>query len=66
MKTRLKEIRLAKGMTQTELADASSVGRVMINLIENEKNVNLTWNTMAALAHALDKKVSDIFFEDDV
>lgn len=59
--SRLKEARLAAGLTQAELAEKASVSRKTINTVENGV---FTPSTIIALslAKALDLKVEDLFW----
>lgn len=59
--SRLKEARLAAGLTQAELADKASVSRKTINTVENGV---FTPSTIIALslARALELKVEDLFW----
>lgn len=59
--SRLKEARLAAGLTQAELAEKASVSRKTINTVENGV---FTPSTIIALslARALDLKVEDLFW----
>ena len=61
MNNKLKEKRLKKKMTQEELSKKSGVPRRIISQLENEIDVNVTKETMLALANALGYKVSSIF-----
>lgn len=57
----VKEIRLAKNISQEELSKASGVSRQTISELESGKVVNTTTSTLAKLADALECKVGDIF-----
>lgn len=59
--SRLKEARLAAGLTQAELAEKASVSRKTINTVENGV---FTPSTIIALslAKALELKVEDLFW----
>lgn len=59
--SRLKEARLAAGLTQAELAEKASVSRKTINTVENGV---FTPSTIIALslAKALNLKVEDLFW----
>lgn len=62
--SRLKEARLAAGLTQAELAERIAVSRKTINTVENGVFVPST--TLALrLARALKMKVEDLFFLED-
>jgi putative transcriptional regulator len=58
---RLKEVRTARGLTQTELAERIGVSRKTINTVENGIFVPSTLLALA-LAQELKVKVEDIFF----
>lgn len=57
---KLKEVREAKGLTQTELASKSNVSRTLINLIENNKATSITTDTLHKLAESLGCNPSDL------
>lgn len=59
--SRLKEARLAAGLTQAELADKASVSRKTINTVENGVFIPSTILALS-LARALDAKVEDLFW----
>lgn len=58
---RLREVRISKGMTQTELARKSGVSRVTIWAIESDDEYSVKTKTLEALATALGVTV-DTFF----
>ena len=61
---KVKEIRVAKKMTQKELAEKSGVSRGTISALENgEAKVALS-KTLVAIACALDVTVDQIFFDE--
>lgn len=64
MKNILKEIREEKGISQEELSKKSSVSRTIISELENDKTDVITNATLEKLANALEKKITDIFFQD--
>lgn len=64
MKNKLKEIREAKNMSQEELARVSTVSRTIISELENGKTEVVTNITLEKLSKALNKKVTDIFFQE--
>lgn len=66
MKNKLKEIREEKGMSQEELAKKSTVSRTIISELENQKTEVITNITLEKLAFALGKKITDIFFIEEV
>ncbi|MBL0967698.1 MAG: helix-turn-helix transcriptional regulator [Brevundimonas sp.] len=59
--SRLKEARLAAGLTQAELAEKASVSRKTINTVENGVFIPSTILALS-LARALDAKVEDLFW----
>lgn len=60
---KIKEVRESKGMSQEELAKKSNVSRTIISGLETGKIKITTTETLIKIANALDKKVSDIFFD---
>ena len=60
---KVKELRLARGMTQEELSRKSGVSRQIISNLENDDITVTSTNTLARIARALDAKVSDIFLD---
>lgn len=62
MENRLKEIREKAGMTQEELAESSGVARATISFLESGKSTNSQAKTLSAIAKALNRSVSDIFY----
>ena len=50
----VKKLRIAKGLTQVDLASLIGVSRAYITRIETEPDVNPTWRTIEAMANALD------------
>lgn len=63
MALRLKELRLAAGLTQVELAARAGIERSQYSKIENEKEPANT-RRLASLAQALGVTVSDLFSDD--
>ena len=63
MQYKIKDIRLEKNMSQDALAKKASVSRATISNLENGKVIVTTTYTLIQIAHALDKKVSDIFLD---
>lgn len=62
----LKQKRVEKGYSQSELAEISKVSRTTIIKIEQGKLKYLQSDTMLKLALALDCDVGDIFFREVV
>lgn len=62
-KPRLKLARVEKGWSQQDLADRVSATRQTIGLIE-KGNYNPTLNLCLKIAHALDKTLDELFWED--
>jgi putative transcriptional regulator len=58
---RLKDIRTARGLTQTDLAALAGVSRKTINTVENSVFVPSTLLALT-LARTLDVKVEELFF----
>ena len=58
---KVKEIRLAKKLSQEELSKASGVSRQTISDLESGRLVNTTIATLTKIADALSCKVTDIF-----
>jgi transcriptional regulator with XRE-family HTH domain len=57
---RVKEIRIQKGLTQTELADKIGKNHPSINKLENGK-VNPSYYFLCEVAEGLDIKVKNLF-----
>ena len=62
MQNKLRHFREEQGMSQVELSEKSRVARTVISRIETNKEVDVKLSTLYALANALEKKVSDVFF----
>lgn len=60
---KVKEMRVAKGMTQEELEEKSGISRQTISAIETGKKTDVKSGTMIALARALEASIDDIFFD---
>lgn len=63
MRYRIKEFRKEKQMSQVELSKASGVSRTIISGLESGAIKTTTTDTVFKIASALDKKVTDIFFD---
>ena len=64
MKNRLKEIREEENISQEELSKKSKVSRTTISELENGKVDVITNITLEKIARALNRKVTDIFFQE--
>lgn len=60
MPFRVKELREAHKMTQTELCEAANISRQTLADLESGKDVNTTVYTLQKLANALNCKVQDL------
>ena len=60
---RIREVREEIGMTQMELSERSGVSRSIINGLESGRTKVTTTETLLKIARAMNKKVSEIFFE---
>lgn len=61
MKNKIKEYRIAQGLTQAELAKKSGVGRTVIVQLENGTRNIVTSKTMISIARGLNSTVEEIF-----
>lgn len=62
---RIREARIAKGMTQEELGKIVGLQKSAIAKYENGRVVNIKRSTIQKLAKALDLKGSDLIIESD-
>lgn len=60
---KIREVREEKNMSQEQLALKSNVSRTIISGLESGKITVTTTETLLKIAKALDRKVSDIFFD---
>lgn len=60
---KIKEIRENMGMSQVQLSEKANVSRAIISGLESGRVTVTTTDTLKKIANALDKKVSEIFFE---
>lgn len=60
---KIKECRKEKNMTQLELARRAHVSRTLISGLESGAIKITTTETLLKIASALDKKVTEIFFD---
>lgn len=63
MEYRVKEIREELGLSQENLAKKSGVSRTIISGLESGTIKETSTKTLSKIADALNKKVSDIFFD---
>lgn len=63
MEYRIKEIREELGVSQENLAKKSGVSRTIISGLESGTIKETSTKTLSKIADALNKKVSDIFFD---
>lgn len=61
---RIKTVRMEKGLTQAQLAEASGVTRQTINLLENGR-YNPTLKLCVAICRRLDRTLDELFWEDE-
>lgn len=66
MQYKIKECREKLGMSQVELSRKANVSRTIISGLESGTITVTTTDTLLKIARALNKNVSDIFFESDV
>ncbi|WP_276906665.1 helix-turn-helix transcriptional regulator [Faecalibaculum rodentium] len=62
MKNCIKDVRNEQGVSQEELAEKSGVSRRILSLLETGAAESTTTKTMQAIAKALGKESSEIFF----
>ena len=65
MGIKIKERRIAAGISQEELAEMSGVSRTTISAIESGKARSTTTKTLQNIAHALGATLDQIFSLDD-
>lgn len=61
---KIRECRKEMKMSQGELSKKSKVSRTIISGLENGTITTTTTDTLLKIAGALNKKVTEIFFED--
>jgi len=66
MQYKIKEYREKLGMSQVELSRKANVSRTIISGLESGTITVTTTDTLLKIARALNKNVSDIFFESNV
>ncbi|MBQ9658931.1 MAG: helix-turn-helix transcriptional regulator [Clostridia bacterium] len=64
MKNKIKETREELGMSQEELSKKSGVSRTTISELETGKTDVITNVTLEKISNALNRKVTEIFFQD--
>lgn len=64
MKNKVEKYRKDKKMSQQDLAEKSNVSRNTISNLERGLVTNVGYKTMKSIAEALEKEVSEIFFEE--
>ena len=60
---KIKQFRKKMGMTQKELSEKSGISRPYISKLENNECIIIKSSTMVAIANALQKPESVIFFK---
>lgn len=63
---KIRELRIQKGMSQSELCEKSGVCRATLWALETNRKSDTTTKTLQRIADALDTTVDAIFFADDV
>ena len=64
MKNRIKEEREIQGISQEELSKKSTISRTIISGLETGKIDTVTNITLEKIADALNKKITEIFFQE--
>lgn len=59
--TRIRELRIAKGLTQEQLADKADINQFHLSKIEREKEVNLTLDLLDKIIHSLGVSYDEFF-----
>lgn len=62
MQNRIKETRIAQGLSQERLAEMAGVSRPTISKLENDEPLDVKVSTIQAIAKALNKTVQYLFF----
>lgn len=63
MKNKIKELRIRDGLTLEYLSFRSNVSVSYLSLLEHGKRKKPSISVMDKIAHALEKPVSDVFFD---
>lgn len=61
IKNNLRDIRMAKDLSQEDLAEKSGISRTMISALESQRKVDCKASTLVAISKALETPVADIF-----
>lgn len=61
MENKLKNIREAAMLSQSELAEKSGVAKTIISHLETGKDIDVKISTLIKIANSLDKSVGEIF-----
>ena len=64
VKNRIKEEREIQGISQEELSKKSTISRTIISGLETGKIDTVTNITLEKIADALNKKITEIFFQE--
>ena len=65
MRTRIREVREKKGMSQSELARRTGLSRQRIWALESGEHINVTTKTLETIAKALGKSVKELLIFSD-
>ena len=63
---KIREVRLKRGITQTELSTKSGVSRAIINGLETGRASVTTTETLLKIARAWDVTADELFFDENV
>lgn len=63
---RIKEVRVSRGISQSELSEKSGVSRSIINGLETGRTSVTKTDTLLKIARALNVTVDELFFVDNV
>lgn len=63
---RIRDVRIAKGMSQVELSEKSGVSRFTIIALESGSLTNTHFATLHKIAKALEVTIDDLFFDGSV
>ena len=62
----IREVRMSRGISQSELSEKSGVSRSIINGLETGRTSVTKTDTLLKIAHALNVTVDELFFADNV